>query len=80
MANPNLKLPKKLIVLCDRTWQISDDQAQVPTNVTRMARAIRPENGMQHPQIVYYQNGVGSESFSWLDHLLGGEWEIPPRT
>jgi uncharacterized protein (DUF2235 family) len=45
--------------------------AQVPSNVTRIVRAIKPESSDGHLQIVYYQNGVGS-SGSFIDHLLGG--------
>jgi hypothetical protein len=44
---------------------------QIPTNVTRLARAIIPEAHDQKPQIVYYQAGVGS-GWSVTDSLLGG--------
>ncbi|QDS77497.1 hypothetical protein FKW77_000241 [Venturia effusa] len=42
-----------------------------PSNVTRICRATRPEDDEGHPQIVYYQNGIGS-SWSIVDKLLGG--------
>lgn len=74
--------PKKLIVLCDGTWQNADvgwekdhfweaGHPQIPTNVTRISRAILPESETG-PQIVYYQNGVGSQSYSYTDQFLGG--------
>ncbi|PNS18197.1 hypothetical protein CAC42_7566 [Sphaceloma murrayae] len=52
---------KKLIVCCDGTWMDSDNgHARTPSNVTRLARAIRPEDDYNHPQIVYYQAGIGT--------------------
>jgi uncharacterized protein (DUF2235 family) len=45
---------------------------QIPTNVTRLARAIPPESSSLHPQVVYYQSGVGSSSWSISDQLFGG--------
>ena len=44
---------------------------QNPTNVTRLARAIEPEDDDDHPQIVYYQAGVGTGIGLW-SHLVGG--------
>jgi hypothetical protein len=44
---------------------------QTPSNVTRLARAIPPENKHLHPQIIYYQSGVGSDG-SFANHLFGG--------
>jgi uncharacterized protein (DUF2235 family) len=45
---------------------------QVPTNVTRLARAILPESNAQHPQVVYYHSGVGSSSWNLADQIFGG--------
>lgn len=40
--------------------------------MTRIVRAIKPEDEKSHqPQICYYQNGLGS-SGSVTDHILGG--------
>ena len=75
-------LPKKLIVCCDGTWMDSDNgwvagkwgkagHLQNPTNVTRIARAISSEDDHHHPQIVYYQAGVGTGLGIW-DHMVGG--------
>ena len=44
---------------------------QVPSNVTRICRAIRPQSDDGHPQIIYYQAGVGTNE-NWWDHLVGG--------
>ena len=44
---------------------------QSPSNVTRIARAIKNVDDSQHQQIVYYQAGVGT-SFSGWENLLGG--------
>ena len=52
-------MPRKRIVICaDGTW--NDPEDEHPTNVLRMARAIRPQdtNGVQ--QVVFYDWGVGS--------------------
>lgn len=79
----NLKKPKKLIVCCDGTWQNRDSgwvkgtfkepngHMAIPTNVTRITRAIKPLDQNEHPQVVYYQAGVGT-GFSIVDHVLGG--------
>ncbi|KAF2672835.1 hypothetical protein BT63DRAFT_409907 [Microthyrium microscopicum] len=85
VPSTKLKLPKKLVVLCDGTWQNSDygwekdswspfdhGHPQVPTNVTRLGRALLPESSDSHPQIISYHAGVGSSSWSITDHLLGG--------
>jgi uncharacterized protein (DUF2235 family) len=59
---------KRLIVCCDGTWQSSDGASKTsPSNVTKMSRAIAhsaKKGGAEIQQIVYYQSGVGSESFT----------------
>jgi uncharacterized protein (DUF2235 family) len=49
----------------------ADGHPQTPSNVTRLARAINPESKSLHPQIVYYQTGLGSSGTA-VDHFLGG--------
>jgi uncharacterized protein (DUF2235 family) len=76
MDNVLIKRPKKLIVCCDGTWMNSDlgwvdGHPQTPSNVTRLARAINPENRQLHPQIIYYQSGIGSNG-TFLNHVFGG--------
>lgn len=64
------------------TWQDSDNgwepgkwgqpgKLQNPSNVTRIARAIKPQDQSLHPQIVYYQAGIGT-GIGLYDHLVGG--------
>ncbi|KAL5117538.1 hypothetical protein ACEQ8H_004568 [Pleosporales sp. CAS-2024a] len=67
---------KRLIVACDGTWMDSDDVAKngkiaVPTNVTRISRAIKAvsQDGIQ--QIVNYHAGVGTEG-SKFARFVGG--------
>ncbi|KAH7045164.1 hypothetical protein B0J12DRAFT_669746 [Macrophomina phaseolina] len=56
---------KRLILACDGTWLNSDNgmangDLAVPSNVTRISRAIKPISKDGIPQIVYYHFGVGS--------------------
>ncbi|KAI9675688.1 MAG: hypothetical protein M1817_001055 [Caeruleum heppii] len=74
---------KKLIVCCDGTWMNSDGgyvttgmfqnpRVQVPSNVTRLCRAIKADAcDAKVPQIVYYQAGVGTGLGLW-DKVAGG--------
>jgi len=62
-------MPKTLVVCCDGTWQTPDQDAG-PTNVTKMARAILPRNAAGDPQLVFYDEGVGTGNR--LDRLVGG--------
>lgn len=62
-------MPKTLVVCCDGTWQTPDQNAG-PTNVTKMARAIQPLNDQGGPQVVFYDEGVGTGNR--LDRLIGG--------
>ena len=66
-------MPKSLIVCCDGTWN-RPDQGGGPTNVTKMARAINPRNKKGEPQIVYYDEGVGTGNS--VDRYLGGSLGI----
>jgi len=54
----------------------SDGDAQVPSNVTRFARAISPEGrdeeGNPITQIIYYNNGVGTGDSSVWNKYVGG--------
>ena len=60
---------KTLIICCDGTWN-QPDQKGGATNVTKIARAISPENDQGEVQIVYYDEGVGTGN--WWDRWLGG--------
>ena len=70
MSEPRTPGPgKTLIVCCDGTWN-KPDQSGGPTNVTKMARAILPHSAAGEPQIVYYDQGIGTGNI--LDRALGG--------
>lgn len=82
MATQVVRQPKKLIVACDGTWMNSDigwskggwfdlGHPQNPSNVTRIVRALKPEDSENHVQIAYYQSGLGT-SWSSADKFLGG--------
>ncbi|KAK5055342.1 hypothetical protein LTR84_013092 [Exophiala bonariae] len=79
-TGPNLRVPKKrIIVCCDGTWMDSDGDYQVPSNVTRIARAIPPsglDTNLTPPepihQVVCYVNGVGTGSKSLYNKYIGG--------
>ena len=54
----------------------SDGDVQVPSNVTRISRAIKPwgldKNGNHIQQLIFYQNGVGTGSKSAYVKYVGG--------
>jgi type VI secretion system (T6SS) phospholipase Tle1-like effector len=65
-------MPKRLIVCCDGTWNTADQakaEHPCPTNVTKLALSITPEDSAGVRQCVYYHSGVGT---SQLDRLRGG--------
>lgn len=69
------KPKKRLIVCADGTWQKL--QSPYPTNVVKIAQAIKPSGRDGIPQIVFYCEGVGSGNttaklFAQADRILGG--------
>ncbi len=52
---------KRLVVCCDGTWNFPDQQS--PTNVTKVALAIAPEDSDHVEQRVFYHRGVGTNRF-----------------
>lgn len=74
---------KRLVVCLDGTWVNSDQgynrptihdpnyTLQVPSNVTRLYRALRKKGLDGMSQVVYYQPGVGSTG-SVSDEIAGG--------
>jgi uncharacterized protein (DUF2235 family) len=57
---------KRLIVACDGTWLNSDDgshngELEIPSNVTRISRAIKTVTQDGIPQIVNYNSGIGTQ-------------------
>ena len=59
---------KRLVVCCDGTWNTPEMES--PTNVVRLARAVRQRDANGHAQIVYYDEGVGTHGP--IDRLVGG--------
>ncbi|KAF2712508.1 hypothetical protein K504DRAFT_371987 [Pleomassaria siparia CBS 279.74] len=67
---------KRLIVACDGTWMNSDNglisgKIAVPSNVTRLTRAIKPVSQDAIPQVVYYHFGIGTQG-GVVDRLVSG--------
>jgi uncharacterized protein (DUF2235 family) len=63
---------KKLIICCDGTWNRLDSDSV--TNVVRMAEVVASRAADGTPQIVYYDEGVGSGKAvaETADRVLGG--------
>jgi uncharacterized protein (DUF2235 family) len=66
---------KRLVVCADGTWNERDQinketRRPRPTNVTKVARAIRSRSTDQVDQIVFYHDGIGTRGP--LDRLTGG--------
>jgi uncharacterized protein (DUF2235 family) len=66
---------KRIILCADGTWNIRDQIDELtkkrrPSNVTKVARAIRARASNGIDQIVYYHDGVGAAS--GLDRFTGG--------
>lgn len=59
---------KRLVVCCDGTWNTPEMES--PTNVVRLARAVRQRDAKRRLQIVYYDEGVGTHGP--IDRLVGG--------
>jgi len=64
---------KRVIVCCDGTWNRADqerDGVPCPTNVVKLAYRIAKRDPDGVPQIVFYDQGVGTGNY--LDRLSGG--------
>jgi uncharacterized protein (DUF2235 family) len=59
---------KRLIVCCDGTWQ--QLRSPYPTNVVKLAQAIKTAGKDGAAQIVFYDEGIGTGD--WRDRLRGG--------
>ncbi len=59
---------RRLVICADGTWNTAE--AECPTNVDYMARAIRPVARDGASQVVLYHAGVGTGP--WLDRFTGG--------
>jgi uncharacterized protein (DUF2235 family) len=65
---------KRLILCADGTWnvrdQLDDNGKRRPTNVTKLARAVRPRDQKGVDQVVFYHDGIGTRGP--MDKLTGG--------
>lgn len=66
---------KRIVICADGTWnlrdQIDDETGKRrPTNVTKVARAVRSRDRHGVDQVVFYHDGVGTRGP--LDKLTGG--------
>ena len=63
-------MPKRIVICADGTWNRPEEDLSkdFPTNVLRMARAIKPVGSGKLPQQVFYDWGVGS----YHDRAIGG--------
>ena len=60
---------KRLIVCCDGTWQQLN--SSYPSNVIKLAQAVKPMASDGVAQIVFYHEGIGSDSFKFLGGITG---------
>ncbi|KAJ5316622.1 hypothetical protein PENANT_c019G02855 [Penicillium antarcticum] len=63
------RVPKRIILCCDGTWQSSvSGKKNIPSNVTRLCRSLngfgQDENGKAWQQIVWYDSGIGTTSLA----------------
>lgn len=58
---------KRIIICCDGTWNEPDE---IPTNVTKMVRSIKPVAADGMHQVVFYDQGVGTGGR--IDKFIGG--------
>ena len=64
---------KRIILCCDGTWNSADQESNgvpCPTNVVKLGYRIAKRDAAGIPQIVYYDQGVGTGNA--LDRLSGG--------
>lgn len=57
---------KRLVICCDGTWQ--NLTSPYPSNVVKLAQSVKPIASDGVPQIVFYDEGIGTENYK----LLGG--------
>ena len=64
---------KRLVLCCDGTWNSADQESNhepCPTNVVRLGYRVAKRDAAGVPQIVYYDQGVGTGNS--IDRLTGG--------
>jgi uncharacterized protein (DUF2235 family) len=60
---------KRLVVCCDGTWQKLTNP--YPTNVVKLAQSVKPIAKDGIPQIVFYDEGIGTENYKILSGAIG---------
>ena len=61
-------MSRRLIICCDGTWQ--DLDTNYPTNVVKMAQAIKLVGDRDIPQIVYYDQGIGTKAIGIQNSII----------
>ena len=66
-------MKKRIVVCADGTWNRPEQNLKedVPTNVLRLARAVRPVAADNTPQQVFYDWGLGSYHDEWRAGTTG---------
>ncbi len=65
-------MTRRLVICCDGTWNRPDqlrDGVGAPTNVTKVALGVSPEDNEGDHQLLFYHPGVGTRRF---ERLRGG--------
>ena len=65
-------MSKRLVVCCDGTWNTPDqfnNGEPAPTNVTRLALAVAPQDSADRKQLTFYHQGVGTNRW---ERIRGG--------
>ncbi|KAI9686900.1 MAG: hypothetical protein M1822_002653 [Bathelium mastoideum] len=76
ISKPPSRPSKRIILAADGTWLDADNghlngELNIPSNITRLTRAIKTTSGDGIPQVVYYHYGVGSQG-GVVDRVVGG--------
>ncbi|MBD2892675.1 hypothetical protein amrb99_15870 [Actinomadura sp. RB99] len=69
-------MTKRLVVCCDGTWNVADQATAgrpSPTNITKIALSVAPEDSAGVEQRVYYHSGVGTTRW---ERLRGGAFGL----
>ena len=69
---------KRLVVCCDGTWQKLDNNGA--SNVVKIAQAIRSADDSDIKQIIFYDEGIGTDG-DWIYDIGGGAfgWGIDQK-
>ena len=68
-------MTKRLVVCCDGTWNTPDQRRGgvcSPTNVAKIAAGLAREDADGAPQLLHYEEGVGTRRFEQVSGVLFG--------